>query len=545
MRHNSIPHVWSLLAVLLCTCSGAVAQSIPQGYFRSPLEGDIALSATFAEFRANHFHGGLDMRTGGVTGKPVRAAADGYVSRISISPWGGGKILYITHPNGYTTLYMHLDGYAGRIGQWVKREQYRQQTYALFVDVPEGELPVRQGDVVAYSGNTGGSGGPHLHFEVRKDGRGWNPLHFGLPYRDGIKPTIRGLRIYPLGGKPIDVGTATALNVAGPFYLGIYATDAAEGSTPRNGIDHLEVLIDGEPYYHFNTHLIPIDSTRMVNAIIDYTHYTATRQAYLLTRVLPGVDGPWGYVADGYGDGVLRLQPGTTHSLKVRVFDVAGNIAERTLNVTAKQAPTATKASNGIAIKYNRPFSTQQGRWKIEMEAGTLYADDQLAIAATDTLTIGLVQNDIPPQRWYNIGFRHQPPAHVEARQVVLVRQGKRPTAYTTTVQGGQYTARVRDFGSFAIACDTVPPTVAAINFTPNNAVKTNTLKIKISDDLSGIEQYKCYLNGEWILAEYDGKTAMLVIDANGKMHPGRNTLRAEVSDACGNTNQREWQLIR
>ena len=142
-------------------------QELPQGYFGSPLKGDLGLSATFAESRIGHFHAGIDIRTGGAVGLPVLAVADGYVSRVSVSPWGGGKILYIKHPNGYTSVYMHLNDYAGPIGRWVKEQQYKAQSYSIVEDVPEGLLPVRKGQTVAFSGNSGGSAGPHLHFELR------------------------------------------------------------------------------------------------------------------------------------------------------------------------------------------------------------------------------------------------------------------------------------------------------------------------------------------------------------------------------------------
>jgi murein DD-endopeptidase MepM/ murein hydrolase activator NlpD len=179
----------TIINVLISFTFPMMAQELPQNYFRNPLGIDIALSATFGEFRTGHFHSGLDMRTGGAIGQPVYAAADGYVAKVSISPWGGGKILYIKHPNGYTTVYMHLNGYADAIGKAVLKEQYAQRSYSISKLFAPNELPVKKGQVVAYSGNTGGSGGPHLHFEIRRGGAAdlhthstiFNPLHFGLP----------------------------------------------------------------------------------------------------------------------------------------------------------------------------------------------------------------------------------------------------------------------------------------------------------------------------------------------------------------------------
>ena len=212
----------AILVGLIGLAELALAQELPKGYFRNPMDHDIGLSATFAEFRANHFHGGLDMRTGGAIGKAVYAAADGYVAKVSISPWGGGKILYIKHPNGYTSVYMHLDSYAGAIGREVLKEQYARQSYSIAKLFAPDELPVKKGQLVAYSGNTGGSGGPHLHFEIRSGGledmhthsRAYNPLLFDLPYNDRIDPVIRGIRIYHRVFKNI---IARSLNDCGRF----------------------------------------------------------------------------------------------------------------------------------------------------------------------------------------------------------------------------------------------------------------------------------------------------------------------------------------
>ena len=338
-----------------------MAQELPQGYFRNPMDHNIGLSATFAEFRANHFHGGLDMRTGGATGKPVYAAADGYVAKVSISPWGGGKILYIKHPNGYTTVYMHLDGYAGDIGRAVLREQYARQSYSITKLFAPDELPVKKGQLVAYSGNTGGSGGPHLHFEIRRGGlddlhtHAWtyNPLLFGLPYRDGISPIIRGIRIYPVGGKPFELGKETTLEVAAPFYLGIYATDAAEGSTQHNGLHRIEVHVDNQLAFMYTTDAFPIDSTRMVNALIDYRHFVETRQAYLLTRALPGAEGEW--IPVRQGDGIFRFEQGSRHKIQVRAYDINDNLAERTFTVVAAKGTAPSLACTGEAVRYDQP----------------------------------------------------------------------------------------------------------------------------------------------------------------------------------------------
>ena len=531
-------------------------QELPQGYFRNPLDGQIGLSATFAEFRANHFHGGLDMRTGGAIGKPVYAAADGYVARVSISPWGGGKILYIKHPNGFTTVYMHLDSYAGEIGKAVLKEHYEKQSYSISKIFAPNELPVKKGQLVAYSGNTGGSGGPHLHFEVRSGGmedmhthsRTYNPLLFGLPYTDNINPVIRGLRIYQSNGKKIEIGKENEIKVEGPFYLGIYATDASEGSTLRNGPHRIEVHVDNQLTFMYTTDAFPVDSTRMVNALIDYRHYANTHQAYLLTRALPGAEGEW--IPVRQGDGIFRFEPGSTHRIQVRAYDIKDNLAERTFTVSTIAGKVDTPQYNAY---YDRPYSNQTADYRINMPAYTLYANDMMLVRNIDAapynaplLTVQPTINDIPPQKSYTLSIKEKATLNVDPAKVVVALVGaKKLSAYNTTHILGWFSAEVRDFGQFTLAVDTIAPIVQAVNFSEAKPLKSNSLRFTMRDNLSGIDSFNCYLNGDWILGENDAKTATVTINTSGKIHAGKNELKVIVSDACGNTTERHWYLIK
>ncbi len=552
MKHRTILLAFACIAFHF-PLSTIHSQDLPQGYFRNPLDSDIGLSATFAEFRTGHFHSGLDIRTGGEVDRAVYAAADGYVAKVSISPWGGGKILYIKHPNGYTTVYMHLNGYAGEIGKAVLKEQYAQQNYSISKLFAPNELPVKKGQLVAYSGNTGGSGGPHLHFEVRRGGAEdlhthsttINPLHFGLPYRDNIKPVIRGLRIYPVGGDGFDVNKENTVSVDGPFYLGIYATDAAEGSTLRNGLDRVEVYLDGTLFFMYTTEHVPIDSSRMVNALIDYPLFTSARQAYLLTRALPGAEGPWTPVR--MGDGIFRLKPGSTHHIGIKVYDIMENSAERTVTVTVKGERAKRKENGeGNPVKYDQPFNLQQSAFSIKLPAHTLYADDRLKVnASNQTVTITPTVNDIPPHLFYSLRIKGSLPGVPTDRTVAVRVNGTKVSAYKTTHANGCHTAQVRDWGEFTLAADTTAPTVRPVNFSEGKPIKINTLKVKIGDNLAGVETYNCYLNGNWILGEYDGKTGTVSINTSDKLKSGANKLRVTVTDGTGNTTDKSWTITR
>ena len=517
----------AILVGLIGLAELALAQELPKGYFRNPMDHDIGLSATFAEFRANHFHGGLDMRTGGAIGKAVYAAADGYVAKVSISPWGGGKILYIKHPNGYTSVYMHLDSYAGAIGREVLKEQYARQSYSIAKLFAPDELPVKKGQLVAYSGNTGGT------------------------YNDRIDPVIRGIRIYPVGGKPFELGKENELKVSTPFYLGIYATDAAEGSTQRNGLHRIEVHVDNQMAFMYTTDAFPVDSSRMVNALIDYRHYIDTRQAYLLTRALPGAEGEW--IPIRQGDGIFRFESGGRHKIQVRVYDIKDNLAERTFTVDADEEIIRCPIFSGEAVKYNEPFNLQRPACWIQMAPHTLYADDFLDVRSVDAapysaplVTIRPTVNDIPPDKAYTLSLKAKATPGIDPTKVVVALVGtKKLTAYSTSHSDGWHTAQVRDFGQFTLAVDTTSPTVAPVNFSESKPQKGNTIRIKIGDNLSGIDTYNCYLNNQWILAEYDGKTATLTIDTRSKLRAGRNELVCEATDGCGNRTRKTWKIIK
>ena len=557
-------HIFKILACAILTLNSYLltpnCQELPQGYFGSPLKGNLGLSATFAESRIGHFHSGLDIRTGGAVGLPVLAVADGYVSRVSISPWGGGKILYIRHPNGYTSVYMHLSDFAGPIGHWVKEQQYKAQSYSIVEDVPEGLLPVHKGQTVALSGNTGGSAGPHLHFELRETGTGRtiNPLLFGLPYRDSMRPTIRGLRIYPLAGDGIgagyDIGKENTVTVDGPFCIGIYATDVAEGSTPKNGPERIEVYLDDELFFMYTIGSFILENSRVVNALVDYPVFAEKRQAYILTRALPGAEGEW--IPVRQGDGIFRFEPQSTHTIQVRVYDINDNLDERTITVKATSSVTTAKnqgIADGKAVRYSEAVSLRHPAFNAELPPYCLYADDRLATGChmdagylSPVCSIAPVINNIPPHLYYKISIKGAVPQGIDPTKVTVVRiNGKRLNAYKTTCEGSYYSASVRDFGTFALMADTTAPTVRTVNFSEGKPLKAKTLRIKIGDNLAGVDTYNCYLNGKWVLAEYDGKTATLFIDTTGKLHAGKNDLRVEVADGCGNLTRRTFTISR
>ena len=548
-----------------------------------PLKLPAAPSGTFAEIRTNHYHGGLDLRIGGDDGigTPVYAPADGYVSRVRISAYDGGKMLYINHAGYITTVYLHLDGYHGAIADYVQQVQNAEQCYTFDTVVEPGLLPVKKGDLIAYAGNSGMSGGPHLHYEVRNtlNQNTLNPLNYGITLSDTLKPTIRGIRILPFNGftriegskHPYLLADKDTLTIRGRFYLGVYATDVSEGSTERNGYDKIDIWVDGVPFFQYQMTEIPSSDSRAINAQLDYEHYLSTRQGYIITRRLVGDPiRP----ARTFGDGSIGfIESDTTlHRITVAVSDFNGNQAVRRFFVRnsletlvpmheVPEHPSMRQHSDSIF--YSQPLSIYRGEYQIEMPKGMLYYDDLLIHGdrkdrrhISPIVMVKPWKSPYPPNHTFQL--RVPIPIGYEPTQLVVcsLRNDKLNACTTRIVErrtegkyGSWLEADARVFGEFVVALDSVAPNVSPSNFKDGKTFKGNVIRLKISDNLSGIKEYRCFLNGEWVLAEFDGKYAQLSIalarQYNDLLREGTNTLRVFVTDCCGNEKDVTYTFSR
>ncbi len=300
--------IYFILIIIFSVFSLNAQDNYPKDYFISPVDFPISLSGTFAELRAGHFHSGIDIRTAGEEGKPIVACADGYVARIKISPYGFGKALYIDHPNGYTTVYAHLQKMSPAIDAWLKSEQYKLEKFDVDLFPPKNLLKVKQGEIICYSGNSGSSEGPHLHFEIRntKTEMPVNPQLFGLPVKDFIRPVISALRISPeVNGGTINGKTTplipeltgwgpvyklkdkNPININGSYSISVQVSDLLNGSNNKNGIFRFAVYIDSVLCFDWQAETFNFNETRYINSFIDYSHYYNTGKRYITTRIAP------------------------------------------------------------------------------------------------------------------------------------------------------------------------------------------------------------------------------------------------------------------
>lgn len=561
-----------------------------------PVRLPLYMTGDFAEIRPNHFHSGIDIRTEGKEGLPVYAPADGYVSRINISAWGGGKVLYITHPDGYSTVYMHLSAFCGKIGQYVRDYQYSHHLFAFDTELPRDSIKVKKGDLVALTGNTGSSLGPHLHYEIRfaENDQTINPLYFGLPYSDPVAPTIAGIKIYPASpntfingrnqelkifptatpstkkGKkgyqqPNNSSNQPTITVCGRFYTGIYTYDQMEhGSHNKNGVERIELLVDDTIFHTYSVPSFLFGETRAINAAIDYREYQRSREYYILSRRLRG--DPTNFNSVKHDLGYLQFDDEKTHKLQYRVSDYKGNTTSRTFFVRAvnpsrlysgstTSSPTYTDniTVSGEPIAYFKPFHLVREGFSLIVNTNNIYENDHLifktttdAGGITPQYHVSLRRNPLPPHDRINISLTipDNLPQQLRSKLVCVYVNGKKASACPSIIEGNNVVATSRSWGGFALRLDTIAPTIAPLNFADGKTVKGSSLAVKVNDNLSGLDKYSCTVNGQWQLVEHDGKSSSLILDTK-HLRSGKNTLVYTITDATGNTTTKLYTVYK
>jgi murein DD-endopeptidase MepM/ murein hydrolase activator NlpD len=564
--------------VLFCSSTDAqffAPKNYPQHYFIYPVDAKISLAANFGELRPDHYHMGLDCRTNQVINRPVKAAADGYISRVSVAPFGYGQAIYINHPNGLTTVYGHLHRFNPALEKYVKEQQYKLELWNIDLEIPQGLFPVKKGQFIAYSGSTGGSMGPHCHFEIRdtKTEKVLNELLFGLPIPDNVPPTIVRLAMYDrnkstYGQSPALFGlkqlngkytiTQNLIEVhSDKISFGISANDKQSGSNNPNGIYEAIIYLDGLPLSAFQLDSISYAETRYVNANVDYkTRASGGPYIQHLSR-LPGY--PLGVYKDINGDGVIKLNDSNVHQVKIVVKDANGNTSVLEFKIKKDSVAAPMPANSSSSYTNQKEFMPnyvnvfENENLQIYLPVATLY--DSVLFAHSEKKSVSpdsysgvyaVLSGLIPAQDYFTVRIKANKPADEKIADKILMKRvwNGKSEVLKATREGDWYSAKFNAFGDFELVADDAPP-VITINFQDNaNLSHSHNIVITPKDNNDEIKNFRAELDGKWLMFSNDkGKNYIYTFDE--KCPAGQHELKVSVQDEAGNTTEKIVHFTR
>ncbi len=536
-------------------------------YYANPVKIPLILSGSFAELRSNHFHSGIDIKTNGVTGIPVYAVAEGVITRIVVSPSGFGRALYIDHPNGTTSVYGHLRAFRADIEEYVKNYQYQNQTFRVDLQVAEDLFEVKKEEFLGESGNSGSSGGPHLHFEIRDtpSQHPLNPLKYPFPVKDNTPPRIYSLMIVPLGenahvdyqsgpktypvvykGGNYHLRDNPIIPVYGNIGFALHANDFFDESHNKCGIYSMQMKFNGEVYYSFRMDRFSFAESRYINSHIHYEEYIRSKRRFHKTWTDPANKlSIYDFIRQ---NGIIEMDEGGIHHVRFELTDTHENASVLEFNVESKSGKIPVQPKKFIrTMKHGRKNQFRSGGLKVDFPENSFYTDipfeytvlpgkkelftrihviHKETVPLHDAFRLSLKPRDIP--------INLQP----KALLVSIDPQSEKVSAAGGSFSNGWVSGKIRNFGQYAVALDTVAPEIIPLSIRNNSDLtETNRIRFRITDELSGITEIEGKLDGQWALFEYDAKNNLIThyFDAGRFELQKRHHLELKVTDYCKN----------
>ena len=536
----------------------------PKDYFRYPLDLTPSTAGSFAELRPNHFHSGLDFRTNQRDGYPVHAAADGFVSRLRVQFGGFGNAIYITHPNGFTTVYGHLQSFSPELAALVHAYQVQQKSDMVDFNLLPLQMPVSKGQVIALSGHTGAVAGPHVHFEIRdtQTEQTINPSLFGLGVHDNIPPVLGTACVYRFNDGPFNENTqrqflAVAgsaghyhlvkpqiIDISGNAGFGITAYDMNNTSVNHDGVYSIELKVDNKTVFTFAAERFAFDQTHAINAYIDYPDFLRSGRFIQKCFILPG--SKITLYPQSINRGVVMFNDDSLHTVEYVVKDISGNTSTLTLKVQSHSKKlhfVELFKAPGVPFHYDQVNQFSTDKVKINIPAGNLYDDINFLFATlpkkpgafSDTYQIHNRYTSINDS--YNLWIKPDTTnGHWSANKAVIVNTAGE--CEVSRYEDGYVKAQPHSFGDFYVKLDTIPPTIVAINIVNgSNMAAKKTISLKIGDNLSGIKTYYGYIDGTWVLMQWDYKSRILSYTFDDNFIPGKHTFELTVTDQKDNSS--------
>jgi hypothetical protein len=559
-----------LLLFFLCTSLlGFSQKKYPENYIQNPLDIPLILSGTFGELRNNHFHSGLDIKTQGKIGLKVFVVADGYVSRIKVQQYGYGKAIYVTHPNGYTSVYGHLNKFNDQIETYIKTIQYRKEHYETGNIFPKKDAFVlKKGELIAFSGDTGGSIGPHLHFEIRNTAteKVINPMLLGIQIPDSKLPIIRSLQAYPLRSdarinqqhksheislKKIEDGkyVADRISASGTIGFGIDVFDRLDNAWNKNGIYSLEVLVNGKRQYYHKVATFSFAESKYLNLLIDYEYYKKYKRR--VQKTFKVAKNKLSIYEDLINNGEIQIQNGFNYTIEIIAKDFAGNTSSVRIPVTGKESNALfkeqkdTTAHKIIATNFQK-FTKEN--ITVAFPKNTFYEDIYLDFNV-DNGVAKIHTPTVPLNKSYTLTFNVAKYSAKEKEQLYIanLEYPKYPRYVYTRKKDSTFYTTTKTLGTYSIKSDGLNPIIDILYIQDKQWIsKSTTLKVKISDEDSGIKDWHATLDGEWILMQYNHKKNILTYDfSDKKLFGSKHIFKIVLSDNVGNTTERSITFFK
>ena len=521
-----------------------------QTNFRSPIGIPIILSGNFGELRTNHFHTGLDIKTNGTINYRIYAVEDGFVSRIKISHWGYGKAIYVDHPNGLTSVYAHLDHFPKKIEQFIRKEQYQKKSEEVDFTLVKNTIRVEKGEVIAYSGNTGGSSGPHLHFEIRetKTELPLNPQLYGIDVKDNTPPILRNLRVYSLRkddlflmgqeqytlkktNQSYILTTNKPLLISGNVGLGLSAIDRYDLAQNRCGIYNIKVWIDGNMYFEQEMKSLDFSTNKQINIHKDYYAYHEQKESVHKLFIHPENKLP--IYRRELGSGTIHFNDTLIHDVKIEVSDVSGNTSTLNFKIVSSNNPMDIQYDSLNLREKNEKLMIENDNYFVQVDSNTFYDDFMIGDQFKNKM-LSLKNKNLPQKKKFTIAMKFNKHEFDDPSKIIIAHHSKKGKVLNRKgeVSGDWITTNVSHLGDFTLMIDSTAPVIKAKRV--NEMMTLNqSLQFLVTDNLSGVEKYKVKIDGKWIYSTYNYKNAVLTIplDAYANLEAGEKICEIEVED--------------